>query len=135
MEQQKTISQNEPDINANENPAPVSDAMFRVLTEAAASAILIYQEDVFRYLNHAMEVISGYSRQELFAMNTWDIVHPEDLEMVIAPGVNQDHSLRCRAHSQTSTWYEFSRHFAVTADLSTGRMRVTQHDFSDGGGG
>ncbi len=53
-----------------------SDEKFRTLSETASYAILIYRKDRLCYVNHAAEVISGYSKEELLKMNFWDIVHP-----------------------------------------------------------
>jgi len=60
--------------------------MFRSLTETTASAIFIYQEGKFRYVNKAMETLTGYTRQELLGMDFWDVVHPDDVELVRARG-------------------------------------------------
>ncbi|HDS59839.1 MAG TPA: PAS domain S-box protein [Thermoplasmatales archaeon] len=59
-----------------------SEEKFKLLAESSTSAIFIYQDDVFKYINPALESISGYSRQELMSMSIWDMVHPQDREMV-----------------------------------------------------
>ncbi len=54
-----------------------SEAKFRILAENSPIAIMIYQEDYFVYSNDAGELISGYSREELYKMRFWDFIHPD----------------------------------------------------------
>jgi PAS domain S-box-containing protein len=65
----------------------VSEAKFRALSENAPAAIFIYQGNKIRYTNAEMEVISGYSRQELLEMNFWDTVHPDFRDAVREQGL------------------------------------------------
>jgi two-component system sensor histidine kinase UhpB len=65
----------------------VSEAKFRALSENAPAAIFIYQGNKIRYANPEMEVISGYSRQELLEMNFWDTVHPDFRDAVRERGL------------------------------------------------
>ena len=60
----------------------VSEAKFRALSECAAAAIFIYQGNGFLYANPAMEVITGYSLDELLGMSFWEIAHPDVRELV-----------------------------------------------------
>jgi len=54
-----------------------SEAKFRAVADTAASAIYIHEGDRFLYANRASESISGYTREELFAMPVWNLAHPE----------------------------------------------------------
>src|SRR3954466_12564179 len=54
-----------------------SETKFRAVAETAASAIYIHNGNRFLYVNHASEVISGYSREELFRMDPFELVHPD----------------------------------------------------------
>jgi diguanylate cyclase (GGDEF)-like protein/PAS domain S-box-containing protein len=54
-----------------------SEAKFRALTESAGCAIFISRNDKFGYANKETEVITGYTRDELLTMNTWDVIHPD----------------------------------------------------------
>jgi two-component system phosphate regulon sensor histidine kinase PhoR len=54
-----------------------SEAKFRALTESAASAIFIIQDDRFVYMNPAGQRMSGYSMDELRAMDFLQIAHPD----------------------------------------------------------
>ena len=78
-----------------------SEAKFRTLAESSPFAILIYQNDRYIYVNPAAERICGYTAQELYHMNFWAFVHPEDRPLVEARG-------KARQSGQTpSTNYEF----------------------------
>jgi PAS domain S-box-containing protein len=59
-----------------------NEEKFRTLTETVASAIFIFIEDKFFYVNPAMERLSGYSKEELLSMRFVDIVHPDFREMI-----------------------------------------------------
>jgi diguanylate cyclase (GGDEF)-like protein/PAS domain S-box-containing protein len=69
-----------------EAPLRQSEANFRTLAETIASAIFISRGKRLHYVNHAAEVITGYTREELLSMNFWDLVHPETREPVINRG-------------------------------------------------
>ncbi|MBN1553395.1 MAG: PAS domain S-box protein [Phycisphaerae bacterium] len=53
------------------------ESQFRALAETVPAAVLIIQGNNFKYINPAIEQISGYSREELYEGNFWDYVHPE----------------------------------------------------------
>ncbi|MBN1941957.1 MAG: PAS domain S-box protein [Phycisphaerae bacterium] len=58
------------------------ERQFRTLAETVPTAVLIVQGDEFRYVNPATERISGYTREEIYASNFWDYVHPEYRKLV-----------------------------------------------------
>jgi len=62
------------------------EANFRTLAEAIACAIFIRQGERLHYVNHAAETITGYAREELLAMDFWDLVHPDCGELVLNRG-------------------------------------------------
>ena len=64
-----------------------SEGRFRTLAEATASVILIYQGTQCRYANRAAEEITGYTREELMATSSWQIVHPDSREVLIEQGM------------------------------------------------
>ena len=77
-----------------------SEAKFRALTETAASAIFIIQDNRFVYMNPAGQRLSGYDAEELGAMDFLDLVHPQYRELVA-------HYTRERLEGQpTPTRYE-----------------------------
>jgi diguanylate cyclase (GGDEF)-like protein/PAS domain S-box-containing protein len=55
---------------------------FRELAEHVAAACFIYRGTRFLYVNAAAVELTGYSRDELLAMNFWEMVHPEFRELV-----------------------------------------------------
>ncbi|MEA2054476.1 MAG: PAS domain S-box protein, partial [Candidatus Thermoplasmatota archaeon] len=59
-----------------------SEEKFRLLAESSTSAIFIYQDDVFKYANPAMEKIIGYSKDDIMRMKFWNVVHPDDVRVV-----------------------------------------------------
>jgi PAS domain S-box-containing protein len=54
-----------------------SEAKFRLVAETAPCAIWILQGEKLVYVNRHAENLSGYSRDELFSMNPWELVDPE----------------------------------------------------------
>ncbi|MCK5879191.1 MAG: PAS domain S-box protein, partial [Holophagae bacterium] len=66
-----------------------SEEKFRVLAESSPVAIMIYQETNWVYVNPAVSAITGYSTEELYRMNWWDIVFPDHREMVKKRGISR----------------------------------------------
>lgn len=58
-----------------------SEAKFRLVAETAPCAIWILAGDRLVYVNKYAEDLSGYSRDELFSLDPWNIVDPESREM------------------------------------------------------
>lgn len=63
-----------------------SEKKFRDVTESIASAVFIYQNDYFVYVNKGFEEISGYSYDEAIRLNFWDFVHPDYKQMIMDRG-------------------------------------------------
>jgi PAS domain S-box-containing protein len=66
-----------------------SEAIFRNLSDSTSTAIFVYQENKFVFVNRATEVLTGYSKEELLKMNFWDTVHPDYCEEVTKRGKNR----------------------------------------------
>ncbi|GAB4505217.1 MAG: hypothetical protein Fur0043_22120 [Anaerolineales bacterium] len=64
-----------------------SEALFRTLTETAASAIFVYQGEHFVYVNPATLALTGYSQDELLSMRFWDLIHPDFRDLVRERGL------------------------------------------------
>ena len=64
-----------------------SDRQFRELAETVAAATFVYQGTRFRYVNAAAEKLTGYTRDELLSRSFWDVVHPDDRDMVRERGL------------------------------------------------
>jgi diguanylate cyclase (GGDEF)-like protein/PAS domain S-box-containing protein len=58
------------------------EANFRTLAETTASALFISQGKRLHYVNHAAEVITGYTREELYSMDFSDLVQADAGEPV-----------------------------------------------------
>ncbi len=72
--------------NRREQVLRESEEKFRLLAEASPVAIMIYQDDRWKYANRSAETITGYKVAELLNMNFWEIVYPDDRLVVIERG-------------------------------------------------
>ena len=59
-----------------------NEERFRTLTETTATAIFVYANDRFVYVNNACQQLTGYSADELLSRRFWDVVHPEYKELI-----------------------------------------------------
>ncbi len=59
-----------------------SEEKYRAIVEGSHDAIFIYRGDEFLFVNSRASDITGYTKQELIDMPVWDIIHPDDLDMV-----------------------------------------------------
>ena len=66
-----------------------SEDIFRTLAETTAAAIFIHRGGKLLYANPAGVKMTGYTLPEFLAMDFWQIVHPEDRELVRARGVRR----------------------------------------------
>lgn len=62
------------------------DALAQALIRSAGTGIFIIQDGIFKFINHIMEGISGYTKEELLGQYAQDYIYPDDRE-----------SVRCRA--------------------------------------
>ncbi len=58
------------------------ESLFLALADQTFTVVYIIQDGKFVFLN-GTSALSGYSLEELYEMNPFDIVHPEDREMII----------------------------------------------------
>ena len=54
------------------------EAMYRALVEHSHDGIFIIEGDRFLFVNPRATGIVGHSQEELYGMNLWDLVHPEE---------------------------------------------------------
>src|SRR5438309_11342492 len=54
-----------------------NEASFHFLVETIATPIFISRGERLHYVNHAAEVLTGYTRKELLSMNFWDLIPPD----------------------------------------------------------
>jgi PAS domain S-box-containing protein len=63
-----------------------SEEKFRALADSAPVAILVIQDSKLVYVNDYTVRATGYSKDDLYSMKYWDIVHPDQRERVIEGG-------------------------------------------------
>lgn len=64
-----------------------SEQLFRSLAESTSSAIFIYKNEKFIYVNKSTEILTGYTAKELYSMHFWDVIHPDFKEIVKQRGL------------------------------------------------
>jgi PAS domain S-box-containing protein len=69
-------------VERTETALQQSEAKFGMLAEIAPVAIFIHQGSHFIYANPAGAAITGYSREELFAMDFSSLIHPDFRDLV-----------------------------------------------------
>lgn len=87
------------------------EADFCTLADAIAGPIFISEGNCFHYVNHAAEIITGYTREQLLSMNFWDLLHADsrqlflNLEPAQLGHIAQD-EVRIVAKNGDSRWLE-----------------------------
>jgi len=56
---------------------PKDQVVFRLLAETILAGLFIYRGSELWYANPFASLLTGYSTEELLAMNFWDVVHPD----------------------------------------------------------
>jgi PAS domain S-box-containing protein len=64
-----------------------SEEKFRAVAETSVAVIVIYQGDKFVYVNPATVLHTGYTLDEIFRMNFWDLVHPDYKDLIRERGI------------------------------------------------
>lgn|GEM_PF-1178218 len=60
-----------------------SENWFRTMADTTTTAIFIYQDKKFVFINNAAEQMTGYNKEELFSFShIWDIAHPDYKDLV-----------------------------------------------------
>ncbi|MGK9476808.1 PAS domain-containing sensor histidine kinase [Melioribacter sp. OK-6-Me] len=93
-----------------------NEEKFRILTETTSSAIFIYQDNKFVYLNPYTEIITGYSKDELMEMEVWNLIHPDFRDEVMKIGIARlegkavpnRYSFKIITKDGTERWIELS---------------------------
>ena len=86
-------------------------ADFRTLAEAIAGPIFISQRNQLYYVNHAAEIVTGYTREQLLSMNFWDLLHSDSRELILdLERTGQEHiaqhEVKILARSGDARWLE-----------------------------
>ena len=66
-----------------------NEEKFRALAESARAGIVLFRGDKFIYVNPETINDLGYTKNELLAMNFWDVVHPDSRELVRSQGLKR----------------------------------------------
>ena len=66
-----------------------SENKFRALAETTTAAIFMFQGAAMLYANPAAARITGYSDAEILRMSFWDVIHPNDRELVKQRGLTR----------------------------------------------
>ncbi len=64
-----------------------SEERYRLLTQGSLTGIYIHQDNLFVYVNDALAHMVGYVPADLLGQPFWELVHPEDREMVKSRGI------------------------------------------------
>ncbi len=75
------------EIKRAEEALKESEAQFRTLADTVAAATFIFQETKMCYVNPAAEAVTGYTQDELLAMDFWDIIHSDFQDLVKERGL------------------------------------------------
>lgn len=59
-----------------------SEEKYRLLVNTASEAIVIVQDGIFKFVNPAAELLTGYSAEELSGLPFMDLVHPDYREKI-----------------------------------------------------
>jgi diguanylate cyclase (GGDEF)-like protein/PAS domain S-box-containing protein len=68
--------------NARES-LQISEERYKSLVENANEAILVIQDGMIKFLNNRAVASFGYSEQELMFINIFELIHPEDRDLVM----------------------------------------------------
>ena len=89
----------------NSKALPESDARFHALVETIATPIFISRGERLHYVNHAAEVLTGYTRKELLSMNFSDLIPPDSREPV---GLASRCEVRILTKNHEQRWLEIT---------------------------
>lgn len=65
------------------------EEIYRRLVEKTPAAIIIYQGNDIKYVNHGVEMLTGFSSEELLQMNFWEYAHPDFQNIVKERGLGR----------------------------------------------
>ena len=88
-----------------------SEASFDTVVETIATPIFVSRGERLRYVNHAAEAITGYTREELSSMKFWDLVTSDSREAV---GLASQGEVRILTKNHDERWLDIT---ATTIDF------------------
>ena len=77
----------------------ISEEKYRLLFENASDAIFVAQDEMIKFPNPQLSLLTGYSPEELTSKPFKHFVHPEDSDMVV-----EMHKKRLQGHNVPSTY-------------------------------
>jgi len=95
-----------------------NDASFHFLVETIATPIFISRGERLHYVNHAAEVLTGYTRKELLSMNFWDLIPPDSREPVELASLCE---VRILTKNHNERWLDIT---ATSIDFDGERSRL-----------
>jgi PAS domain S-box-containing protein len=63
--------------------------LYSIILEQSHDAVYLYKGTKFLYINPIVSELTGYSPQELYNMNIFDLIHPDDRERLYTYGMNR----------------------------------------------
>jgi Amt family ammonium transporter len=66
---------------ASEGALRASEARFRALAEGEGAAVFVLEGEGLRYVNPALEALTGHKGPELLSMRFWDLAHPDGRQL------------------------------------------------------
>jgi diguanylate cyclase (GGDEF)-like protein/PAS domain S-box-containing protein len=99
-----------------EGEPAAGEATFRALAETISAAVFVYRGTRYRYVNAAATTLTGYSADELLGMDFWELVHPDDREVVRERGMARQrgdrvpsrYELRIVTRGGEERWVDFT---------------------------
>src|SRR5882762_5016236 len=95
-----------------------SEASFHFLVETIATPIFISRGERLHYVNHAAEVLTGYTRKELLSMNFRDLIPPDSRKPI---GLASRCEVRVLTKNHKERWLDIT---AIPIDFNGERSRL-----------
>jgi diguanylate cyclase (GGDEF)-like protein/PAS domain S-box-containing protein len=95
-----------------------NESSFHFLVETIATPIFITRGERLHYVNHAAEVLTGYTRKELLSMNFRDLIPPDSRERI---GLASRCEVRVLTKNHKERWLDIT---ATPIDFNGERSRL-----------
>jgi diguanylate cyclase (GGDEF)-like protein/PAS domain S-box-containing protein len=95
-----------------------NESSFHFLVETIATPIFITRGERLHYVNHAAEVLTGYTRKELLSMNFRDLIPPDSREPI---GLASRCEVRVLTKNHKERWLDIT---ATPIDFNGERSRL-----------
>lgn len=126
-------------IKSLQDQLEVRERQYREMVENATD--LIYELNIdgyFSFVNPVMERVSGYTREELFAMRYWELVHPDHYDCIVNFYKEQRKSGKRNTYlefimltkSGEGVWIGQNVNMQFTDDYKVTKVRVISRDIT-----